>query len=52
MDVSALFPLLFLLPCALMMVWMMRGHGHGHGAGGCDHEHAADAPREREGSAR
>ena len=27
---QALLPLLILVPCALMMVWMMRGHGHGH----------------------
>ena len=27
---EALLPLLILVPCVLMMVWMMRGHGHGH----------------------
>lgn len=27
---QALVPLLFLVPCLLMMVMMMRGHGHGH----------------------
>jgi len=26
---EALLPLLFLVPCVLMMVMMMRGHGHG-----------------------
>lgn len=31
MDVGALFFLLFLIPCALMLVLMLRGHGHGHG---------------------
>lgn len=38
MDVGALFFLLLILACPLMMVWMMRGHGgHGHGSG---HDHA------------
>lgn len=27
---QALLPLLILVPCLLMMVFMMRGHGHGH----------------------
>jgi hypothetical protein len=39
---DALVPLLFVLPCLLMVVMMLRGHGHGHGgpvahaAGGAD----------------
>lgn len=39
---DALVPLLFLLPCLLMVVMMLRGHDHGHGgpvahaAGGAD----------------
>ena len=38
MDVGALFFLLLILACPVMMVWMMRGHGaHGHGSG---HDHA------------
>ena len=27
---QALLPLLILVPCLLMMLFMMRGHGHGH----------------------
>ena len=26
---EALLPLMFLVPCLLMLVMMMRGHGHG-----------------------
>lgn len=29
MDASALVFLLFLIPCVLMVVLMLRGHGHG-----------------------
>jgi hypothetical protein len=29
MDAGTLLFLLFLLPCALMVVMMLRGHGHG-----------------------
>ena len=28
-QMQALVPLLFLVPCVLMIVMMMRGHGHG-----------------------
>jgi hypothetical protein len=35
MEFGVLFPVLFLVPCALMMIFMMRGHG-GHGG---EHEH-------------
>ena len=34
MDAGTLLLLLFLLPCALMVVMMLRGHGHGHGGHG------------------
>ena len=39
MEVAVLVPLLFLVPCALMMILMMRGHGHG-GHGTQAHQHA------------
>lgn len=38
MNVGALFFLLLILACPLMMVWMMRGRGHGSGH---DHAHGA-----------
>lgn len=39
MELGVLFPLLFLVPCAVMMFFMMRGHGHG-GHGAQAHQHA------------
>lgn len=39
MELGVLFPLLFLVSCALMMIFMMRGHDHGdHGTQA--HQHA------------
>lgn len=47
METAVLFPLLFLLSYALMMIFMMRGHGHwGHGTQA--HQHA-DRGRRRGG---
>ena len=43
MDASALFFLLFLVPCLLMVGMMLRGHGHGghsHGGVGGGHDHS------------
>jgi hypothetical protein len=39
MEFGVLFPVLFLVSCALMMTFMMRGHGHG-GHGKQAHQHA------------
>lgn len=47
MDASALLALLFLIPCALMVVLMLRGHGHAHGS----HQAHSRNDTEREGPA-
>ena len=43
MSSSALFLLLILLVCPLMMIFMMRGmHGGGQGSAGHGHSHGGD----------
>ena len=46
MELGVLLPLLFLVPCALMMIFMMRGHGHG------GHGTQAHQPADGDGSRR
>ena len=52
MDV--LVPLVFLLPCLLMVLMMLRGHDHGHGghvaqaAGGADQDRSCHCDEKHE----